>query len=84
MFDSIHKRFLMSFLFLSSNMDAMRLSFLSLSFGDKLSIIIFLFHRFEELLKSVLGDGDNPRVMGQSAWRKRKAQSLGESKVQQA
>ncbi|XP_020609727.1 germinal-center associated nuclear protein-like isoform X2 [Orbicella faveolata] len=36
--------------------------------------------RFEELLKSVLGDGDNPRVMGQSAWRKRKAQSLGESK----
>ena len=47
-------------------------------------LTVFLFHRFEELLKSVLGDGDNPRVLGQSAWRKRKAQSLGESKVQQA
>ncbi|KAJ7362170.1 Germinal-center associated nuclear protein [Desmophyllum pertusum] len=36
--------------------------------------------RFEELLKNVLGDGENPRGLGQSAWRKRKAQSLGESK----
>ncbi|XP_078382486.1 germinal-center associated nuclear protein-like isoform X2 [Oculina patagonica] len=36
--------------------------------------------RFEELLKSVLGDGDSPQSLGQSAWRKRKAQSLRESK----
>jgi len=36
--------------------------------------------RFEELLKSVLGDGDSPLVLGQNTWRKRKAQSLGESK----
>lgn len=36
--------------------------------------------RFEELLKSVLGERDSPQALGQSTWRKRKAQSLGESK----
>ncbi|KAJ7348733.1 hypothetical protein OS493_039381 [Desmophyllum pertusum] len=33
--------------------------------------------RFEELLKNVLGDGENPRGLGQSAWRKRKSAEPG-------
>ncbi|XP_022806215.1 germinal-center associated nuclear protein-like isoform X1 [Stylophora pistillata] len=36
--------------------------------------------RFEELLKNALSEGESPRALGESSWRKRKAQSLGESK----
>lgn len=61
-------------------MEAARLSFQSLNLVANHQL--YLYHRFEELLKSVLGDGDSPLVLGQNTWRKRKAQSLGESKVQ--
>ena len=37
--------------------------------------------RFEELLKNGLSDTENPRELREGSWRKRKAQSLGESKV---
>ena len=43
---------------------------------------MFVPQRFEEMLKKALGDGDNLGGLEQKMWRKRKAHSLGESKVQ--
>lgn len=43
---------------------------------------MIFFCRFEELLKKALGKGDICEELEQKTCRKRKAQSLGESKVE--